>query len=222
MQTNTEECRYIGDLLKADTLLEKYKDTPFHSSIASLARSDSNIRPIRRDGNCFYYSIIFLALEYYSTPALSAALINTLTELNGALAETGVEDYLIKEFTDPIMTILKSATTGEAPNIEDLDSIFWNYTVTYFRMIASAYIKKNSEVFAGFIEGPVDKYCAMNIEASSQYAGEIEITAISSSLSISFDVVCIEDGKMETLTRGEGPKIGSLLYISEHFDILYS
>lgn len=221
MQTSTEDGVFVGDLSKLESLLEKYKDTPFYTSINSLASENSNIRSIRRDGNCFYYSIIFLVLEHYSTPLLSSALISTFNRINNNLVLSGVEEYLIKEFTDPIMSILKAASSGERPNIEELDSVFWNYSVTYFRMIVSSYIKKHAEDFSGFIEGSVEEYCATHVEASNQYAGEIEMTAICKALHISYDVVCIENGKMDTLVRGDGEKIGSLLFISDHFDILY-
>ncbi|KAH9386166.1 ubiquitin thioesterase protein OTUB1 [Nematocida major] len=222
MKAETEEGEFVGALLKMDVFLDNYKDTPFYNSINTLANVNSKIRRTKRDGNCFYYSIVFLMLEHYCTPGHAALLINTLNTLNNDLLLSGVEDYLIKEFTDPIVSTLKAAATGESPNIEELDSIFWNYTVTYFRMVTSAYIKKHKEKYAGFIEGDVEEYCLKSVEASFQYAGEIEMIGIAESFGISFDVVCIEGGCMERLTRGEGEKIGCLLLMSEHFDILYT
>lgn len=221
MQPDSEESKFVGELLKADCLLDKYRDTLFYNSILSIANGDTKIRCIRRDGNCFYYSFVFLMLEHYSTPALASELIRTLSLLNTTLKETGVDEYLINEFTDPIITVLKSFTTGESLEIEELDSIFWSYSVTYFRMLISAHIKRNRKDFEGFIEGDIENYCTSKIEATNQYAGEIEVTAIVKCLGVSFEVLCIENGRIDTIQWGEGPKIGSLLFISCHFDIIY-
>lgn len=221
MQGDSEECKVVGDISKVDSLLDKYKDTPSYNDILSLANGNCKMRPIRRDGNCFYYAIIFLVLEHYSTPSLSSDLIKRLTDLNFILLDAGIEEYLINEFTDPIITVLKSFTTGETAEIEELDSVFWNYSVTYFRMLTSAYIKKHPSEFSGFIEGDIEEYCRDKIEISSQDAGEIEMTAVIKALKVSFDIIWVEDGLMKTIRQGTEEFIGTLLFLSCHFDIIY-
>ncbi|EIJ94122.1 ubiquitin thioesterase protein OTUB1 [Nematocida parisii] len=222
MDTNTADDSYVGKPLELNGIIENYKETPLYMGISALPVADSKVRLIKRDGNCFYYSIIFLMLEHYSTPAQAAELIQNFNRINNALVLDGVEDYLVNEFSDPIMSVLKAVGNNETTGLEALDNIFWNYSVAYFRLITSMRIKKHTDEFTDFIvDSSIEEYCSKNIEAINQYAGELEMIAITKALSISFDIIWIEKERNDHFTRGDGEKIGTLLFMADHFDILY-
>ncbi|KAI5180369.1 ubiquitin thioesterase protein OTUB1 [Nematocida sp. AWRm80] len=213
---------YVGYIFGIEREIYKYKDTPFEKGIEELANLKAKLRYVKRDGNCFYFSVIFLVLEHYlASQTQSNELLNKLTEINKSLMESGVEEYLVEEFIGPIVSILKAASIGNITKLEELDRVFWDYTVVYFRMITSIHIKTNRDKFEMFIDGDLNEYCQKNIEAMNQYAGEIEMESISTALAISFDVICIENGQKVVYTKGQGDKIGSLLFMSEHFNIVY-
>ncbi|KAI5171325.1 ubiquitin thioesterase protein OTUB1 [Nematocida sp. LUAm3] len=219
---NVSDCKYVESILDTETIVDNYKNTPFQEAMEKLARSNTKIRRVKRDGNCFYSSIIFLLLEHYlKNPSLSEELLRRLDSANAILREQSVEEYLIEEFIDPIFSIIKSTVAGNTVVLEELDTVFWNYTVTYFRMITSSYIKKNPELFLPFLGVSVEEYCAQKIEAIGQYAGEVELTSLSMALEVSFTVISLEKGKTSIYTKGEKEKIGALLYMPDHFDIIY-
>ncbi|EHY66483.1 hypothetical protein NERG_00123 [Nematocida ausubeli] len=221
MDVNRADDSFVGKPLKLSNMLENYKESPLYTGISALSALDSNVRLVKRDGNCFYYSVIFLMLEHYSTPLLAAHLVQVFSKHNANLILSGVDSYLVNEFSDPIMSVLKAVGNNEALEIEALDGVFWNYTVAYFRMITSLCIKSHPDDFSAFIEKPLNEYCAESVEAIDQYAGEVEMIAISKALSISFDLFCVEKERSDRFTRGSGENIGTLLFIADHFDILY-
>lgn len=219
-QENTAES--IGGILDLKDVLERYKDTQFHEGIAELVQSNTKIRRVSRDGNCFYVSIICLALEQAlkseeSLQALKAALAAQNQQLQAA----GMEEFIIQEFAEPIFLVLSLAGTEKAVGLESLDSLFWQSTTVYFRMITSGYVQTHPDEFSAFLEEEVGEYCAKQIEANHSYAGEIEQTAISRALDVSFEIIWLERGSKTVHTKGTGRKLGTLLYMPEHFDIIY-
>ncbi|KAI5192624.1 ubiquitin thioesterase protein OTUB1 [Nematocida sp. AWRm77] len=213
----------VGSLLDLKDLLERYKDTEFQDKIEELVDTNTKIRKVSRDGNCFYVSVIFLILESVERSreaqknmAVSLAAANTL------LQQAGVEEFIIEEFSGPITELIRISALREPFNPKILDSIFWVTTSTYFRMITSAYVKMHREEFDAFIEEDIVEYCTNMIEADKAYAGEVEQAALTQALGISLDIIYLErTGKVERTVGGNRLRIGTLLYMPEHFDIVY-
>ncbi|KAI5184355.1 hypothetical protein NEHOM01_0100 [Nematocida homosporus] len=221
--TQIDDCQYIGGALDTDALIEVYKGTPFQGAMEKLALSNPKIRKVRRDGNCFYSALVFLLLErYLERPSYAEELLGRLSRMNEWLRDGGLEESLVAEFTDPIFAVLRSATAGNPSQLEALDNVFWGYTLLYFRMITSSYIKRNLGEFNGFLaEESWETYCRDQVEMPGSYAGEIEMTALGAALGVSFDVITLQGVEVHRYTKGNGEKIGSLLYMPDHFDIIY-
>lgn len=219
---NADDRACVGGALEIESIADRYINTPFHEEIKKLARSNAKIREVRRDGNCFYSAVIFLLLEHHlKSPSALEDLLSSLQEVNELLRAMKIEQYLVEEFTDPFFSTIKSAAIGNPIELEGLDEVFWGYTVVYFRMITSAYVRKHKEKFQKFLKTDAEEYCKGQVEASGQYAGEIEMIALAEALNLSFDIVCLEKNTVQVYSRGNGEKIGSLLYMPDHFDIIY-
>lgn len=220
---NTDGCKRVGAVFSIENIAGQYKNTPFQEAIDKLIMSNAQIRNVKRDGNCMYFCLIFLLLEgSLQNKAQPEHFLSVLLGVNKMLEEVGVETYLIEEFSDPIITVLKSSIGGEPVVLENLDDIFWDYTFMYFRMITSSYIKKHKNKFAGIIGPNVAEYCYSQIEVSNEEADDIEMEAIAQALGISFRVISLQGGQMTVYTKGTGSlSIGGLLHMPGHFDIIY-
>ncbi|OAG29432.1 hypothetical protein NEDG_00565 [Nematocida displodere] len=220
---NANECKQVGNLQELKTLVEQYRDTPVQAAIEELVVLNAKIRKIKGDGNCFYFSAIFLVLEHFlSGPGTPSQLLDLLQGVNGLLKESGVEEYLIEEFSDPMFQVVKCASSREAVDLEALDSIFWDHTLMYFRMITSAYIKTHRAEFEGFLEKDLVEYCQAQVEVTNEYADEIELEGFSRAFNISFEIISICDGQIRKFIKGESSiSIGSLLFTAQHYDIIY-
>jgi len=214
--------RAIGPLVDLTMTLERYRGTPFYAAFLQLSKSNAKKRAVKRNGDCFYLSVIFLILEEsHSSTEFLTDLKNTLERLNRSLEESHVDKFVIEEFSSPIISLVAEISSGASVSFDEIDDLFWSYTSLYFRMIVSHHIKKHKEAFKNFLEEDVEVYCREQIEVPGCHTGEIEMASLALSLELSFDVVWLEQNATSVHTKGTGRKIGSLLYTPGHFEILY-
>lgn len=213
----------VGNTCDLSSVIPLYTDTPFYSLLENLMRSYSKIRRVRRDGNCFYSSVISLVLEFAMASRDNAELIaETFARLDALLESVYPEKYIVEEFKDPVGSVVQCINRGERIVIDELDDVFWNYSTMYFRMITSGFIKANRDTYTHFVEsGDLDRHCSTRVEVNNEYAGEVEITALTEALGLEINVICLETQGMQVYKKGRGPPIGNLLYMPEHFDIIY-
>jgi ubiquitin thioesterase protein OTUB1 len=195
----------------------QYAGTAFESHLEELSKSLQKIRRVRRDGNCFYSALLFLLMEHAASSPEGQAYVKDIVEKSRAQLVNYFEEYIVEEFADPLREHLETPAPLDA-----LDDSFWSYSTVYIRMVTSATIQ-GSPKFREFIGGDAEAraYAKRRVEVNCEYAGEMEIAAATEGLSVQMEVVSLEVGSMQRYMRGGGPFIGSLLYVPDHFDIIY-
>lgn len=203
----------VGPLLPLLSLSCEYKETPFYSSILSLCMEYREIRRIERDGNCFYTAVLYLLVSCDRAAVLDR--LNKSLLLNDQLH---IEPYIINEFLDPLLSFFGSDASDDPINTS-LDIDFFNYSIMYLRIVTSLVIRRSARFKECIAD--VNGYCKTHVEVNNEYAGEVEIEGLMEGLNLQIDIICIEKGNIHRYVRGTGLPIGTLLYMPDHFDIIY-
>ena len=115
-----------------------------------------------------------------------------------------------------------------------LKDVLWDkndtpFLITFWRYMASGYIKENSILYENFIIGDLHQYCTGTIENTDVEAEQIWIVALQNYLDVAFEIVQVQaDGSASTLKLPEGVEhdptkfVSNLLFTPGHYDALYT
>jgi len=221
-----------------DTLATEFdpeKSPEYFQKSLEFGEHYSHLRRIRGDGNCFYRAMLVGQLE---------RCLADVNELNRFVALVkGWRDDLLKlgmpelttgDFCDTVEQLLEGITSKTIvpqmlfDNLND-DNIA-NYYVAFLRLIASGYLRKNSDTFSGFIEGgrSLDQYCHEEIEAMWKECDHLSIIALVNAMEVSIRIEYMDRTQApnggwhhDFSVEGQSGPLLWFLYRPGHYDILY-
>ncbi|VDN54587.1 unnamed protein product [Dracunculus medinensis] len=180
---------------------------------------------------CFYS--IFYECYIFSLLNIQLRFSNLCKGWRKRLLKQNFPAFTTNDFCDVFDELLNDISDGKIDATlllsmlnEDARS---NYYVTFLRLVTSGYLRENSDLYAGFIEGDrsVEQYCRDEIEPSFTECDHIGISALSNALGISIRVEYIDCSSVpggssfhDFLCDSTEPQL-FFLYRPGHYDILY-
>ena len=227
----------ISDELPISKLTEEYKSNEeYLKSIENISKKYKTYRKVRRDGNCFYRSFIYLLFEHICIKndkilfeKIKQKIIDSkiLTEKNG-YEWSVVQDFydiFLKEFCE----CFNSLSSGIIPR-DYLDKIFsdnekGNYLIYFIRFCLAAYLKENKDDYKSYIEEDFDEWIRKEVEAIDHEADQIQIMACVNYFDIGIKIEYLNKFKNEIVKLPENKPDDEffiyLLFSPGHYDILY-
>ena len=227
----------ISDELPISKLTEEYKSNEeYLKSIENISKKYKTYRKVRRDGNCFYRSFIYLLFEHICIKndkilfeKIKQKIIDSkiLTEKNG-YEWSVVQDFydiFLKEFCE----CFNSLSSGIIPR-DYLDKIFsdnekGNYLIYFIRFCLAAYLKENKDNYKIYIEEDFDEWIRKEVEAIDHEADQIQIMACVNYFDIGIKIEYLNKFKNEIVKLPENKPDDEffiyLLFSPGHYDILY-
>ena len=227
----------ISDELPISKLTEEYKSNEeYLKSIENISKKYKTYRKVRRDGNCFYRSFIYLLFEHICIKndkilfeKIKQKIIDSkiLTEKNG-YEWSVVQDFydiFLKEFCE----CFNSLSSGIIPR-DYLDKIFsdnekGNYLIYFIRFCLAAYLKENKDNYKSYIEEDFDGWIRKEVEAIDHEADQIQIMACVNYFDIGIKIEYLNKFKNEIVKLPENKPDDEffiyLLFSPGHYDILY-
>ena len=227
----------ISDELPISKLTEEYKSNEeYLKSIENISKKYKTYRKVRRDGNCFYRSFIYLLFEHICIKndkilfeKIKQKIIDSkiLTEKNG-YEWSVVQDFydiFLKEFCE----CFNSLSSGIIPR-DYLDKIFsdnekGNYLIYFIRFCLAAYLKENKDNYKSYIEEDFDEWIRKEVEAIDHEADQIQIMACVNYFDIGIKIEYLNKFKNEIVKLPENKPDDEffiyLLFSPGHYDILY-
>lgn len=201
-------------------------------------------RRTRGDGNCFYRSFIFSLLEQFiqskdllndpSVPVaqIFARVLDTVKGCAPMLEEAGFQPICFEDFQEALVEILEGIQSQTIEAIEERfeDKMFADCLVMFTRFLTSAYLRKNSEQFEGFVEGyqSVEAFCAGEVDPMDRECDHLQILAMCEAFKVRVQIVYLDRSPgtncTEAVFPGEysGPDFQiKMLYRPGHYDLIY-
>eukprot|EP00826_Nyctotherus_ovalis_P010693 TRINITY_DN12808_c0_g1_i12.p1 TRINITY_DN12808_c0_g1~~TRINITY_DN12808_c0_g1_i12.p1 ORF type:complete len:277 (+),score=98.34 TRINITY_DN12808_c0_g1_i12:153-983(+) len=215
-------------------LVIQYEGNKYYEGLKKINASFNFIRHSRRDGNCFYRSYLIQLFEFLNPKNAgpeSLKVEKKLTESKDFLLSAKYEELAIEDsylaLTQAIDQLKKLTPDKFEDGLIDLvsNAATSNYLLFFLRLITSAYIKKNAELFMNFIvDDTVDGYCQREVEHFDHDCDHIQILALTSYMEAGVIVhTPREDGTVETMKFPDEAKEYpvSMLYLPGHYDPIY-
>ena len=217
---------------------DKESSPEFYNKAVELSSTYSDIRKIRKDGNCFYRAFLVREVEIMmSDPDEKARFISVCKGWKDRLLALGFTEFTTVDFCDTFYEFLDVIAEGKKTfnqiyEEKFLDDAVSNYLIIFLRLIASGYVREHEADYAPFMDGErslVD-YCVAEIE---QMWVDVDHLALSA-----FVHACGTPLRIEYMNRGAAPDGGFhyelpdkseqpfpprviLLYRPGHYDVIY-
>uniref|UniRef100_A0A0K0EZT6 ubiquitinyl hydrolase 1 n=1 Tax=Strongyloides venezuelensis TaxID=75913 RepID=A0A0K0EZT6_STRVS len=230
----------IGPKSNILTLVETYapETSPeFSKKAVQLSNIYGHVRRVRGDGNCFYRSILTALLEKCLT---DKTLLQQFQKLAGDWREKffamGFPELTTSDFCDSIDELLKNLENGVYDNNSLMvtlgDENIANYYVAYIRILTSAFLRENKDLYEGFIEGgrTMEAFCLDEVEPMWKECDHITIIALVNALKVNIRIEYMdqshspEGGIHYDICGSDSPNSEPFLfflYRPGHYDILY-
>ncbi|KAK4189800.1 peptidase C65 Otubain-domain-containing protein [Podospora australis] len=216
-----------------------------------LPQTYSHYRQVQGDGNCGWRAVAFGYFELLIKAGRKEQLVSEkvrLESLNGLIeATTGLSPYVFENFVEETTALLARMSEimhNPQQAMAELYQAFNNPEVSnsvmyHFRLLASAYLKGNTETYAAFVtdERGVDGYCSSTLERHHVEIDHLGLTLLVNVLLKPINFVLevayldrsagaeVNTYRFPEELNGEDPRtLGPmihLLYRPDHYDILY-
>uniref|UniRef100_A0A8R1Y1H9 Ubiquitin thioesterase n=1 Tax=Onchocerca volvulus TaxID=6282 RepID=A0A8R1Y1H9_ONCVO len=220
-----------------NVLLNEYdrdRSAEYHQKSKELAKVYSSLRRIRGDGCCFYRALLCAQLEYILND--SDELIRFTEVCKGwrqRLIKLGFPEFTTNDFCDwfdELLDDIAAAKYNENLLVEALNEEGRsNYYVTFFRLIASGYLRENAADYEGFIDGgrTMEQFCQSEIEPMFKDCDHLAIIALTKAIGVSIRIEYMDRTAAphhgwfyDFIVNRELPK-HFFLYRPGHYDIIY-
>jgi ubiquitin thioesterase protein OTUB1 len=193
----------------------------------------SNIRLIRRDGNCFYRCFIYRLFEEIAKNKdenLYKSLKNTLENSKDITERNGYQWIVVEDFYQEFINNLTICYETEKSQCQQVLDILFNnkeksnYLIVFVRLFIAAFLKENKILYESFIfDIPFETWVNREVEAVDNECDQIQIMAIVNAFNIG---VIIENLNQKSLDTMKFPEDGNNIFIHVlfrpgHYDILY-
>ena len=228
----------ISEKLNIQILLDDYKaNEEYANSIELITKKYKYIRKVRRDGNCFYRSYIYLLFEHIcmtNNNLLYNKILKKIEEIKELSKKAGYEWYLIEDFYNVFYGEFCSCFNSISNNgisVRDyLDNLFMdkekgNYLIYFIRFCIAAYLKENHLLYEVYVEGDFESWIHKEVEAIDHEADQIQIMACVNYFDIGVKIEYLNPHKNEVVKFPEDKKDEDIfiivLFTPGHYDILY-
>ena len=224
----------VSELKPINELTEEFKNSEFMNIIPLIFNKYSNIRLIRRDGNCFYRCFIYRLFEEIALnkdKKLYESLKNIIENTKNLTERNGYEWIVVEDFYQEFINNLTLCYEIEIEQCRTfLNNLFndkekCNYLIVFVRLFIAAYLKENKLLYESFIfDMPFDTWVNREVEAVDNECDQIQIMAIVNAFNIG---VIIENLNQKSLDTMKFPEDGNdnifinVLFRPGHYDILY-
>jgi len=223
----------ISELKSINELYQEFQNSEFMNIIPLITNKYSNIRLIRRDGNCFYRCFIYRLFEEIAInkdEKLYQSLKNIINNSKNITERNGYEWIVVEDFYQEFinnLTICYETEKNQCRQI--LDTLFnnkekSNYLIVFVRLFIAAFLKENKILYESFIfDIPFETWVNREVEAVDNECDQIQIMAIVNAFNIG---VIIENLNQKSLDTMKFPEDGNNIFIHVlfrpgHYDILY-
>ena len=227
----------ISDELPISKLTEEYKSNEeYLKSIENISKKYKTYRKVRRDGNCFYRSFIYLLFEHIcikNDKILFEKIKQKIIDSKILTKKNGYEWSVVQDFYDIFLKefceCFNSLSSGIIPR-DYLDKIFsdnekGNYLIYFIRFCLAAYLKENKNNYKSYIEEDFDEWIRKEVEAIDHEADQIQIMACVNYFDIGIKIEYLNKFKNEIVKLPENKPDDEffiyLLFSPGHYDILY-
>ena len=223
----------ISDLKSINELYEEFQNSEFMNIIPLITDKYSNIRLIRRDGNCFYRCFIYRLFEEIAKNKdenLYQSLKNTLENSKDITERNGYQWIVVEDFYQEFINNLTICYETEKSQCQQVLDILFNnkeksnYLIVFVRLFIAAFLKENKILYESFIfDIPFETWVNREVEAVDNECDQIQIMAIVNAFNIG---VIIENLNQKSLDTMKFPEDGNNIFIHVlfrpgHYDILY-
>uniref|UniRef100_A0A9J2PLZ8 ubiquitinyl hydrolase 1 n=1 Tax=Ascaris lumbricoides TaxID=6252 RepID=A0A9J2PLZ8_ASCLU len=218
----------VGAKLPISSLVEMYdanESSEYHLKAKELAEVYGSLRRIRGDGNCFYRAMLCAELESLFTEVCKG--------WRDRLMKLGFPEFTTTDFCDWFDELLDEIASGKRNEEATISSLNEdgpsNYYVTFFRLVTSGYLRDNSLLYEGFIEGGrnIEQFCRDEIEPMWKDCDHLGIIALTNAIQVSIRIEYMDrsaapDGgrHYDFIVEGRPPRL-FFLYRPGHYDVLY-
>ena len=223
----------ISELKSINELYQEFQNSEFMNIIPLITNKYSNIRLIRRDGNCFYRCFIYRLFEEIAInkdEKLYQSLKDIINNSKNITERNGYEWIVVEDFYQEFinnLTICYETEKNQCRQI--LDTLFnnkekSNYLIVFVRLFIAAFLKENKILYESFIfDIPFETWVNREVEAVDNECDQIQIMAIVNAFNIG---VIIENLNQKSLDTMKFPEDGNNIFIHVlfrpgHYDILY-
>ncbi|KAH9412299.1 hypothetical protein HK407_01g01940 [Ordospora pajunii] len=205
---------------KSLSLHRCFTDPETCARMQRIMHTHNQFRECIRDGNCLYISYaVALADLVCAENQLFGTLVSVFDRINSRFTACGIEQLGFSGFHETFVEVLKDVMDGTV-KVEDVPLYTWYDCVAYLRLVVSAELKSNSDVYQLYIpDMGVDQYCSTHVDPFFKHAGCIEICALSNSIPIAIKIVDV--GKDGIDTYADHRESISILYAHSHFEPVY-
>ncbi|KAK6025453.1 hypothetical protein OSTOST_08647 [Ostertagia ostertagi] len=168
----------------AEVVDSNVKDSFVQYRIQDLLETYSDIRLIRRDGNCFYRAVLVAQIELMLNDREECARFEQISRgWQDRLIKLGYPDFTTTDFCEVFYKWMTPIWTHQADRkkiFEDLnDDGEANYLIIFLRLITAGFLKEHSEEYAPFIEDcSLSDYCTTEIESMWKDADHLAVTGL--------------------------------------------
>lgn len=223
----------ISELKPINELYQEFQNSEFMNIIPLITNKYSNIRLIRRDGNCFYRCFIYRLFEEVAINKdenLYKSLKNIIENSKNITERNGYEWIVVEDFYQEFINNLTICYETEKNQCRQLlDMLFnnkekSNYLIVFVRLFIAAFLKENKILYESFIfDIPFETWVNREVEAVDNECDQIQIMAIVNAFNIG---VIIENLNQKSLDTMKFPEDGNNIFIHVlfrpgHYDILY-
>ncbi|KJH45576.1 hypothetical protein DICVIV_08380 [Dictyocaulus viviparus] len=227
----------VGDRVPFEVVVMEYdpvESFEYYTKAKDLLETYSDIRIIRRDGNCFYRAVLVAQIEIMlKDPDECIRFEKVCKGWQDRLIKLGYPDFTTTDFCEVFykwMDPIWSRQVNPKTIFQDLnDDNEANYLIIFLRLITAGYLKENSEQYAPFIEDiTLSEYCASEIESMWKDADHLAVTGLVNAIGQSIRVQYMDQNAAPNgglyydfpPDQAEVPRI-SLLYRPGHYDLIY-
>ena len=223
----------ISELKPINELYQEFQNSEFMNIIPLITNKYSNIRLIRRDGNCFYRCFIYRLFEEIAINKdenLYKSLKNIINNSKDITERNGYEWIVVEDFYQEFINNLTICYETEKNQCRQLLDILFNnkeksnYLIVFVRLFIAAFLKENKILYESFIfDIPFETWVNREVEAVDNECDQIQIMAIVNAFNIG---VIIENLNQKSLDTMKFPEDGNNIFIHVlfrpgHYDILY-
>ncbi|CBH11241.1 otubain cysteine peptidase, Clan CA, family C65,putative [Trypanosoma brucei gambiense DAL972] len=232
----------LGD--GCNLMIEFSDNPPMLVKVVSLWRNEETkykgIRYARRDGNCFYRSVVFGMHEsLLNNKERAGAHLERITDLSRQV----VADYgnFAEDFCHPAVEMAKKIESGECSTVEQLYELSTNgeaeYALYFYRYAVSHHIRTHENDFLPFVVGmgheTVSEFCSAEVDAVASEADNVQVVAFAQCFDVRVIVEYVDGREGDCTTRHTFQQKDShdaneyttievtLLYRPGHYDLLY-
>ncbi|KAE9414624.1 hypothetical protein Angca_007794 [Angiostrongylus cantonensis] len=227
----------VGDRVPFEVVVMEYdpvESSEYYTKAKDLLETYSDIRIIRRDGNCFYRAVLVAQIELMLKDPDECTRFEKVCKCwQDRLIKLGYPDFTTTDFCEVFykwMGPIWSRQVGSKSIFQDLnDDNEANYLIIFLRLITAGYLKEHSEEYAPFIEDiSLSDYCASEIESMWKDADHLAVTGLVNAIGQSIRVQYMDQNAAPNgglyydfpPDQKEVPRI-TLLYRPGHYDLIY-